>query len=287
MTRRRAPSKREGWNLSWMPPLPDPATRPVFPGGVPLFNEPDFSGADPALDLFLAGNSGANLREPFEMDQPSDVVLAREPGDQATLVLIYSSHDVVGDPGVQDTRATGHDVHAVAAHDLLQSCTMPRDQHRYSAPCPPNHASGWLLAIARQRPYSPRPPPTEMRYAPTQHLPHARRRRTRLPGSPPTAGHPLRGQACDRRRQCELASPDRRGPRRLARPILPSQRGDPAAEYAGDARARLDSGVLRGPEHRVQPASRAHHPRRVGAGERADGRGAGTLALRVGRRRQA
>src|SRR5882762_3020869 len=113
--------KREGWNLSWMPRLPDPATREVFPGGVPLFNELDFSGADPALDLFLAGNSGANLREPFEIDQPSDVVLAREPGDQATLVLIYSSHDVVGDPRVQDTRATGHDVHAVAAHDLLQS----------------------------------------------------------------------------------------------------------------------------------------------------------------------
>src|SRR6267378_2628633 len=141
-----------------MPRLPDPATRQVFPSGVPLFNELDLSGADPALDLFLAGKSGTNLREPFEIDQPSDVVLAREPGDQATLVLIHSSHDVVGDPRVEDTRATGHDVHAVAAHDLLQSCTMPRDQHRYSAPCPRIMHRGWLLAIARQRPYSPRPP---------------------------------------------------------------------------------------------------------------------------------
>src|SRR5213592_1455261 len=102
-----------------MPRLPDPAMRQVLPGGVALFNELDLSGADPALDLLLAGNSGTNLRERFEIDQPSDVVLAREPGDQATLVLIHSSHDVVGDPRVQDTRATGHDVHAVAAHDLL------------------------------------------------------------------------------------------------------------------------------------------------------------------------
>src|SRR5258705_494820 len=86
-----------------------------------------FRTAERAMDLLLAGNSGTNLREPFAIDQPSDVVLAREPGDQATLVLIHSSHDVVGDPRVEDTRATGHDVHAVAAHDLLQSCTMPRD----------------------------------------------------------------------------------------------------------------------------------------------------------------
>src|SRR6266404_6900153 len=111
------------------------------------------------------------------------------------------------------------------------------------------------ISTARQRPYSPRPPPTEMRYAPTQHPPHARRRRTRLPGCPPTEGHNRRGQAGDRRRQCELASPDRRGPRRLARPILPLQRGDPAAEYARYARARLDPRVLRRDEHHVQPAS--------------------------------
>ena len=68
-----------------MPRLPDPATRQVLPGGVALFNELDLSGADPALDLLLAGNRGTNLREPFEIDQPSDVVLAREPGDQARL----------------------------------------------------------------------------------------------------------------------------------------------------------------------------------------------------------
>src|SRR5205823_10300550 len=106
-----------------MPRLSDPETRQVLPGGVALFNELDLSGADPALDLFLAGNSGTNVREPFEIDQPSDVVLAREPGDKATLVLIHPPHDVFGNTRVERTRATGHDVHAVAAHDLVRWCT--------------------------------------------------------------------------------------------------------------------------------------------------------------------
>src|SRR6266568_2264410 len=96
--------------------------RQVFPGGVARFNQPDLSSADPALDLFLAGNSVTNVREPFEVDQPSDVVLARKAGDEATLVLIHTPHDVVGDACVQHPRSTGHDVDAVAAHDLLQSC---------------------------------------------------------------------------------------------------------------------------------------------------------------------
>src|SRR5438034_891179 len=119
--------------------------RQVFPGGVALFNQSDLAGSNPALDLLLAGNGLTNVLQLLEVDQPSDVVLAREPGDQATLVLIHSPHDVVGDPRVQDTRATGHDVHAVAAHDLLQLCTMPRDEHPYSAPWPRIMQRGWLL----------------------------------------------------------------------------------------------------------------------------------------------
>src|SRR5207247_8836492 len=100
--------------------------RQVFPGGVDVFNQSDLAGSTPALDLLLAGNGLTNVLQLLEVDQPSDVVLAREPGDQATLVLIHSPHDVVGDPRVQDTRATGHDVHAVAAPDLPHVCTIPR-----------------------------------------------------------------------------------------------------------------------------------------------------------------
>src|SRR2546429_2442060 len=44
-------------------------------------------------------------------------------------------------------------------------------------------------------------PPTEMRYAPTQHPPHPPRCHLRLPGRP-AARHLRRSQADDRRRQC-------------------------------------------------------------------------------------
>src|SRR5438034_10770240 len=234
--------------------------RQVFPGGVALFNQSDLAGSNPALDLLLAGNGLTNVLQLLEVDQPSDVVLAREPGDQATLVLIHSPHDVVGDPRVQDTRATSHDVHAVAAHDLLQLCTMPRDEHPYSAPWPRIMQRGWLLATARQRTYSPPPPSTEMRHAPTPHPSHPVRRCPRLPGSTATRHH-RGGQAGDRRRRRELGPPDRRGPRGLARPTLPCERGAPAPEHGARARPRGDPGLHDDHELHVQPTA---HPPRVG-----------------------
>src|SRR5881394_3891350 len=63
----------------------------------------------------------------------------------------------------------------------------------------------WLLATARQRPYSLRPPPTEMRYAPRPHPLHPPRRRTRLPGCPAPEGHERRSQTGDRRRRRQVA----------------------------------------------------------------------------------
>src|SRR6266700_1419140 len=99
--------------------------RQVLPGGVALFNQPDLSSADPALDLFLAGNCVTNVREPFEVDQPSDVV----------------PHDVVGDACVQNPRPTGHDVDAVAAHDLLQSCIHASRPASFFCAMAPHYAS--------------------------------------------------------------------------------------------------------------------------------------------------
>src|SRR6266496_5474173 len=115
--------------------------RQVLPGGVALFNQPDLSSADPALDLFLAGNCVTNVREPFEVDQPSDVVLVRKAGDEATLVLIHTPHDVVGDACVQNPRPTGHDVDAVAAHDLLQSCIHASRPASFFGAMAPHYAS--------------------------------------------------------------------------------------------------------------------------------------------------
>src|SRR6266487_547498 len=115
--------------------------RQVLPGGVALFNQPDLSSADPALDLFLAGNCVTNVREPFEVDQPSDVVLVRKAGDEATLVLIHTPHDVVGDACVQYPRPTGHDVDAVAAHDLLQSCIHASRPASFFGAKAPHYAS--------------------------------------------------------------------------------------------------------------------------------------------------
>src|SRR6266516_4421161 len=115
--------------------------RQVLPGGVALFNQPDLSSADPALDLFLAGNCVTNVREPFEVDQPSDVVLVRKAGDEATLVLIHTPHDVVGDACVRNTRPTGHDGDAVAAHDLLQSCIHASRPASFFGAKAPHYAS--------------------------------------------------------------------------------------------------------------------------------------------------
>src|SRR5882724_7469556 len=127
-------------------------------------------------------------------------------------------------------------------------------------------------------------PIAEIRHAPDL-LPHTPRRRTRLP-SGTAARHHRRGQTSDRRRQRDLGSTDRRRPRGLARPVLPSERGDPAPEHAGGPRARVDPRVLRGAEYHVQPAPRAHGPHRLGVGERCDGRRPGTLAVRLACRRQ-
>src|SRR5213594_1653902 len=90
--------------------------RQVLPRRVTRFDQADLPSTNPALDLFFARNGVANVREPLEIDQPDDFVLAREAGDEALLVLIDPPDEVVGDASVQYTRATGHDVHAVGAH---------------------------------------------------------------------------------------------------------------------------------------------------------------------------
>jgi hypothetical protein len=64
------------------------------------FNELDLAGADPPLDLLLAGDGGADVHEFREVYEPRDVVLARETAAKASLVLIYTAREVVGDTRV-------------------------------------------------------------------------------------------------------------------------------------------------------------------------------------------
>src|SRR6185503_14359415 len=90
----------------------------VFPGRVVLFDEPDLSSPNPALDLLLASDGVMNVRKLLEIDEARNAVDACETGDEAALVLVDTPCEVVGDPRVQHPRATGHDVDVVGAHGL-------------------------------------------------------------------------------------------------------------------------------------------------------------------------
>src|SRR5690349_21703416 len=61
------------------------------------------------------------------------MVLAREPRDETALVLVHPPDQVVGDAGVQYTRATGHDVHTVGAHGPPKWGPRARSHHYSSA----------------------------------------------------------------------------------------------------------------------------------------------------------
>src|SRR5207249_5585738 len=76
----------------------------------------DLSGANPALDLLLAGNGVTNVRELLEVHEPGDVIPACEARGQALLVFVDTACEVVGDADIQHARATGHDVHVVDPH---------------------------------------------------------------------------------------------------------------------------------------------------------------------------
>src|SRR6266849_5617463 len=78
----------------------EPVVRQVLPCGIFLLDQPRLSCANPALELLFAGDGVANITELLEVNQPRDVVLAREASREAALVLINPPHEVVGDARV-------------------------------------------------------------------------------------------------------------------------------------------------------------------------------------------
>src|SRR5947208_12224687 len=98
------------------PRCPEPGARQVLPCGVLLFDQAHLACTHAAFELLLAGDGVANIAKLLEVNQPRDVVPAREAGGETELVLIHASREVVGDARVQHSRATRHDVHVVSVH---------------------------------------------------------------------------------------------------------------------------------------------------------------------------
>ena len=89
---------RAGSAATW---LAEPERRQVIPSRVALFDQADLPGATPTFDLFFPGYCVTHVREPFRVDQASDVVSAREAWGQAALVLIDPSDQIVRDADVE------------------------------------------------------------------------------------------------------------------------------------------------------------------------------------------
>src|SRR5205814_1684588 len=109
MTRRGAPGeeRRKRKRMSvWTLWFPEPPVRQVCPGRVVFLNHADLSGTNPPFDLLLAGDGVTNVCELLEVHKPRHAISARESGDEAPLMLIDAPREVVGDAGVQHSRAT-------------------------------------------------------------------------------------------------------------------------------------------------------------------------------------
>src|SRR2546425_819286 len=139
------------------------------------------------------------------------------------------------------------------------------------------------LAATKQGPYRPRLPPAEIRHA--THLVHpGARRRTRLPGDPPTR-HLGQRQASDRRRERPMAPTHEQRPFRLDRRVLRRRRASHAAQHGSDARQGCGPGVLRDPQY-DRPTPDSDPPCRDRGGQWTGGGRDWAVALGLPHRRQ-
>lgn len=73
----------------------------------------------PLLDLLLAGNGEADVTEHFVMYQAENAVAFAESRNKAEAVLGKATFEIVGDAGVEVSRAAGEDVDVVCAGHAL------------------------------------------------------------------------------------------------------------------------------------------------------------------------
>src|SRR6266545_4073342 len=94
-----------------------PVLGQIFPGGVTTFDQADLPQPLPALDLLFARNGVPDVWKFLEVYEPGDAILAGEPRDEASFVLVHAPRQVIRYSGIEHPGATGHDVDVVGAHD--------------------------------------------------------------------------------------------------------------------------------------------------------------------------
>src|SRR2546430_385429 len=85
----------------WVRMKKKPVLGQIFAGGVTIFDQADLPQPFPALDLLLARNGVSDVRKLLEVDEPGDAILAGEPRDEASFVLVHSPRQVIRYPGIE------------------------------------------------------------------------------------------------------------------------------------------------------------------------------------------
>ena len=76
----------------------EPVGSQIFPVTVDRLDEGHLLGSEPAFDLFLASDGGTDIGRARVIDQPVNVVAARESRDLLVLVLVDAALQIVAWP---------------------------------------------------------------------------------------------------------------------------------------------------------------------------------------------
>lgn len=124
-----------------------PVLAEVLPGGVSGLDQRQLLLATPAFELLFAAYGLIDILKGFEPDKTRAAIVPGETGDGATLVLVHSPPQIIGDAAVENVRAACHEVDVKVAfmHQRDGSTRWLRWHVTKEAAGPFGCAQGWLF----------------------------------------------------------------------------------------------------------------------------------------------